>query len=371
MTNAGVMYEKAKQPEKAADVYLDLAEKYGDKAPDIAEKAAFSAGQVYEKVIYYDRAAKAYELVVEQVRARAPRPPTRCTTPACCARRSARTRRRSRTTSEYAKKFHERKDAPDVAFNIGVVYENAGDDGHAVRGVRRLRASLSLDRQAHRRGVHARRPHRRSGSASSSAPRRTSTTAQKLWKADHRQGQGGRQAWAAEARYYEGELIFREYEKVTLDVKPAQLEHDAQDRRASCSPRPRRSTPSVVDYQDLKWATAALYRVGQVYDGFAEALADRGDKPPAGPDAGSDPGLPGRASTRYVVDIQDKAVAAVHGRLPEGDPDAGLRRVHREDPRGARPARRRQVPARARVAQPRARSAIGRRRPSWSTEIAR
>src|SRR6185436_19389059 len=58
LTNAGVMYEKAKQPEKAADIYLDLAEKYGDKSPDIAEKAAFSAGQVYEKVIYYDRAAK-------------------------------------------------------------------------------------------------------------------------------------------------------------------------------------------------------------------------------------------------------------------------------------------------------------------------
>ncbi|HMG54384.1 MAG TPA: tetratricopeptide repeat protein, partial [Kofleriaceae bacterium] len=30
LTNAGVMYEKAKQPEKAADLYLELAEKYGD-----------------------------------------------------------------------------------------------------------------------------------------------------------------------------------------------------------------------------------------------------------------------------------------------------------------------------------------------------
>ena len=30
--------------------------------------------------------------------------------------------------------------------------------------------------------------------------------------------------WAAEARYYEGELIFRDYEKISLDVKPALLE---------------------------------------------------------------------------------------------------------------------------------------------------
>ncbi|HRC85532.1 MAG TPA: hypothetical protein PK413_07985, partial [Thermoanaerobaculia bacterium] len=42
---------------------MRLAEKYGDSSPEIAEKAAFAAGTVYENVIYYDRAAKSYELV--------------------------------------------------------------------------------------------------------------------------------------------------------------------------------------------------------------------------------------------------------------------------------------------------------------------
>src|SRR5262249_54861565 len=37
--------------------------------------------------------------------------------------------------------------------------------------------------------------------------------------------------------------------------------------------------------------------------------------------------------------------------LHQGNPDAGLRRVHGQDPRGPRPARRRQVPPRARGAQ--------------------
>jgi hypothetical protein len=63
----------------------------------------------------------------------------------------------------------------------------------------------------------------------------------------------------------------------------------------------------VIDYQDLKWATAAMFRVGQVYDGFAEALATAGNKPP--------PGLPPDQAqayqdkiNEYVVNIQDKAV---------------------------------------------------------------
>ena len=129
--NAGVMYEKAKQPENAADVYIELAEKYGENAPDIAEKAAFSAGQVYEKVIFYDRAAKAYELVVDKfgtgqqggrraVQRRRAAP-------------GARPERRSDRALQGVREevTRERKDAPDVAFNIGVVYEDAGHEGPA------------------------------------------------------------------------------------------------------------------------------------------------------------------------------------------------------------------------------------------------
>ena len=62
---------------------------------------------------------------------------------------------------------------------------------------------------------------------------------------------------------------------------------------------------SVVDYNDLKWATAALFRVGQVYDGFAESLVN----------ATTPKGLSTEqaqayrdALDAYVVDIQGKAV---------------------------------------------------------------
>ena len=63
----------------------------------------------------------------------------------------------------------------------------------------------------------------------------------------------------------------------------------------------------MIDYQDLKWATAALFRVGQVYDGFAEALATAASKPPASLTADQVQAYQDGINA-YVVDIQDKAV---------------------------------------------------------------
>src|SRR5206468_4183119 len=79
--------------------------------------------------------------------------------------------------------------------------------------------------------------------------------------------------WAAEARYYEGELVFRDFEKVTLDVKPNALEK-ALKQKTKLLADAQKIYDSVIDYQDLKWVTAALYREGQVYDGFAESLVN-------------------------------------------------------------------------------------------------
>ncbi|MGN6108910.1 MAG: tetratricopeptide repeat protein [Kofleriaceae bacterium] len=304
LMNAGVMYEKAKLPEKAADIYLDLAEKYGDKAPELAEKAAFSAGQVYEKVIYYDRAAKAYELVWAKFRTG---------TKAADALFNAGLLRQALGQNkeaiahyqEYAKKFRERKDAPDVAFNIGVVYESAGEDGPAYKayadyarvyrstGKRIVEAWTRAGRMSLKLGQYKR-------------AKEELVTAQKLWKASTGKDKAAATPWAAEARYHEGELVFREYEKVTLDVPPAKLEK-ALTAKSKLLAESEKVYGSVIDYQDLKWATAALFRMGQVYDGFAEALATAGNKPPAGLTEDQTQAYQDKIN-EYVVNIQDKAV---------------------------------------------------------------
>ena len=304
MMNAGVMYEKAKLPEKAADIYLELAEKFGGAAADVAEKAAFSAGVVYEKIIYYDRAAKAYELVIKNFNKGA-KAPDALFNAAVLRQALGQNKEAIAHYEEYAKKYRERKDAPDVAFNIGVVYESSGDEGHAYA------AYADYTRVYRSTGKRLVEAYTRSGKMSLRLGqlRRAKDdflTAQKLWKAAAGKDKADGKPWAAEARYNEGELIFREYEKVTLDVKPNQLEK-ALKAKTKLLAEAEKIYTSVVDYNDLKWATAALFRVGQVYDGFAEALATAGNKPPAGltPDQiqAYQDGING-----YVVQIQDKAV---------------------------------------------------------------
>ncbi len=304
MMNAGVMYEKGKDAERAAGVYLDLAQKYSDKAPDLAEKAAFSAGQVYEKVIYYDRAAKAYELVVAKF-GKGPRAADALYNAAVLRQALGEHDKAIAHYQDYAKKFKDRKDAPEVAFNIGVVYEEAGDDAHAY-------ASFSdyakVNRSSNKHVVEA---WTRSGRISYrlgqyKRAKDELEQAQRQWKAATGKDKVDGKTWAAEARYYEGELILRDYDKVTLDVKPAQLQ-TALKTKGKLLGEAEKTYLSVVDYQDLKWATAALYRDGQIYEGFADALSQAASKPPAGltPDQISayQDGI-----NSYVVQIQDKSV---------------------------------------------------------------
>ena len=114
--------------------------------------------------------------------------------------------------------------------------------------------------------------------------------------------------WAAEARYNEGDLIFKEYEAVSIDVKPKQL-GAALTKKTKLLAEAEKVYFSIADFNDLKWATAALYRDGQIYEVFADALAKAAEKCPAGlkPDecqAYQD------AINEKVVQIQDKAVEA-------------------------------------------------------------
>jgi tetratricopeptide (TPR) repeat protein len=306
MMNAGVMYEKAKDSERAAGIYLDLAEKYVDKAPDLAEKAAFSAGQVYEKVIYYDRAAKAYELVVEKF-GKDQRVADALFDAAVLRQALGQNDKAIAHYQDYAKRFKERKDAPDVAFNIGVVYEDAGDDAHAYVAFKDYASTYrSSNKHVVEAWTRAGRTSYRLGQYKRA--KEEFETAQRLYKAASAKDKGEAKAWAAEARYYEGELIFRDYEKVTLDVKPALL-GNALKAKSKLLNDAKLAYLSVADYQDLKWADAALFRIGQVFEGYADALTAAANKPPAGitPDqvtAYQD------TINGFVVQIQDAAVEA-------------------------------------------------------------
>jgi len=303
--NAGVMYEKAKRPEDAADVYLEIAERYAQASPETAEKAAFTAGVVYEKVIYYERAAKAYELVVEKF-GKGAKAPDALFNAGLLRQALGQNEKAIAHYREYAKRFPERKDAGDVAFNIGVVLEEAGQDGPAYQAFSDFTRTY---KSAGKRIIEA---HTRAGLASYrlgqyKRAKDDFVAAEAMYKAKNGKDLAER-TWAAEARYYQGELLFREYEKISLDVKPSALTKALTTKKKLLDDAEKLYL-SVVDYHDLKWSTASLYRIGQVYDGFAEGLAAAAAKPPAGLKPDEVQAYQDKLN-EYVVTIQDVAVGA-------------------------------------------------------------
>lgn len=306
MMNAGVMYEKAKRPEEAADVYLDLAEKYGDKAPEHAEKAAFSAGVVYEQSIFFDRAAKSYEIVVKKF-GKGPRAADALYNAGLLRQALGQNDKAIAHYKEYTRRFSTRKDAADVAFNIGAVYEEVGQDGPALRAFEDyVRSYASSNKRVIEAHVRAGRLLYKMGQLKK-AKAAFATAAAKYKRASGAAKADGK-SWVAQARYYEGEMIFKDYEKVSIDVKPSQL-GAALTKKTKLLAEAEKVYFSIADYNDLKWATAALYRDGQIYEVFAEALAAAAAKCPSGLSE-DDCQRYQDAISEKVVQIQDKAVSS-------------------------------------------------------------
>ena len=295
MRNAGVMYVKAKKPEEAAEIYLDLAERYPkDKN---AQSSAFDAALLYEGVAYFDRAAEAYELYYQQFPGG---------TDAAVALYNAGRLRQSLAQYDkaiahyqtYAKKFPKEKDASGVAFKIGVVYEESGDDGRADQAFRDFIKKHKGDKRVLEAYVRAGRASIRLGQLKRAAD--LLEAALKIYKKEKNQPK----QWAAEARYWQGELLFREYEKISLDVKPSALDRTLK-KKTDMLVKAQEVYGSVVAYKDFRWATAALYRVGNVYEQYANSLRNAPTPKDLTPD--EEEAYRG-ALDMAVVDIEEKAI---------------------------------------------------------------
>ena len=306
MMNAGVMYEKAKLPERAADVYLELAQQYRKKPGSKADQAAFAAGVVYDKVVYYDRAAEAFEIVIKDFKGSDKR--------ADALYNAGRLRQALGQSDkaialykQYTDEFPKRPDASAVAFNVGVVYEDAGQDGKAEQAFK----AYIRDYPSGKRVIEA---HLRAGRAALRLGqiKRASEeleTVLRLYKRESGKDKLEQRSYAAEARYYQGDLVFRQFEAVRIDVKPKELTK-ALKKKLDLLAKAQAVYENVVEYEDPKWATAALYRTGQIFDSFAEALINT--PTPAGLSE-ADAQAYRDAMDLVVVETQDKAVLLFSG----------------------------------------------------------
>jgi cellulose synthase operon protein C len=267
--NAGVMLEKARRPEQAAQQYMVLADRY--RKSELAERAAFTAARVLESVAHFERAAEAYELVAERYPNGEHGADARFNA-GVLRQALAQPKRAIDHYQAYATRYRKTKrDAEEVAFRVAVVREEAGDCRRAERDYGEY-----LDR--HPRGNHAMEAMMRAGRCAykqgqlGRAERRFDEVIAR-WKRSPPAARKAHAAAAAEARYYQGELIYRKYDRISLDVRPRALGRTLAQKMKLLD-QAQVIYLDVVDFRDPQWGTAALYRIGSVMEEFARSLRE-------------------------------------------------------------------------------------------------
>jgi len=299
--NAGVVLEKAKQPEKAAAAYLDVAKRY-PRARESA-KAAFTAGQVYEQMAYFDRAADAYAKCAADY-PQYEKAADALFNAGVLHQAQGRSREAIRSYQEYSRRFANRSDAEDVTFRVGVVYEESRDFTRAAGAYKQYAERYRRGKYAVEAFTRAARAYLKLGREKVAAE--VMAEAVRAWKALGKPEQKTTARFAAEARYLQGEMVYKDYQRIALDVKPKQLKKTL-DKKSALLADAQAVYVEVVEFGDPTWATAGLFRIGQMYGQFADELRN----------APAPPGLTEEEKTIYreeldkhVVDIEDKAVAA-------------------------------------------------------------
>jgi len=111
---------------------------------------------------------------------------------------------------------------------------------------------------------------------------------------------------AAHARYLQGELQFKEFERAKLASDPKRLEKSLAEK-SKLLEQSKAIFIDVVTFGDPEWATAALYRIGECYEQFAKALraapVPEGLKP-------EEQEIYRQELEKVVVTVEDKAIDA-------------------------------------------------------------
>jgi TolA-binding protein len=272
LNNAGAVYEKAKKQEDAVGAYRKLADKYPSASE--APEALFTAARIEENIAYYDKAAALYE----QLAQRYPNNPH-----AADSLRSAGVLRESlgqhdraiKHFGEYSRRFKDKADAKDVAFQVAVVHEDQKDWRAAAQSFAAYTKAYPNDArtvEALAREADADLKAGNDGAARDVAGKALAAYkgAGRKHKKDEDRGEDAAY-YAAEARYIQGELVFRDYERIKIAGKPKQLAKVLEEK-AKRLEEAKQVYLDVVTYQSPEWATAALLRIGQGYEAYAKAM---------------------------------------------------------------------------------------------------
>ncbi len=264
LNNAGAAHEKAGKPDAAVAAYKGLADRYPRAAE--APEALFVAARIEESIAAYPLAAALYEQLAKGY-PQSQHAPAALRNAGLLRQTLGQHDRAIAHYADYEKQFKGRPETRQVAFQRALVFVERKDAKGAAAAFADFHKAYPTDTRAVEALVREAEAELKLGNdgRAREALQRALALHRSLRKPEDTA------AAAAEARYLQGELAFRDYDRIKIAGRPKQLQRALEDK-AKFLDDARKVYLDVLTFRVPEWATAALLRIGQGYSVFAKAL---------------------------------------------------------------------------------------------------
>jgi TolA-binding protein len=301
--NAGQQWQLAGKYEPAAEAYNALIAAY--PGSEDGALGAWAGAQMFESIVQFRDAANYYEAYAEFF----PRGDKRADAlyNAAVLRLTAGDHEdAARNGQRYVKDYPKSDAADEVLFLVGRAHEAALKWNDAAAVYRQyVRTGKSADRRIE---ANARLGQVLLRGGDGNAADRAWQTAVQAGKKNPAQLSTGRY-FAAQARFLQGDLVLAEFEHIQIAGEQASLEKRLK-QKSELLRKAAGIYAEVVEWKVAEWVTAALFKIGQSYELFAEAL--RAAPIPEGLNEEQEQAYRDQLGS-FIVPIEERALEAYEG----------------------------------------------------------
>jgi tetratricopeptide (TPR) repeat protein len=276
--NLAAVYERGHKLKQAVETYQSVATKFPND--DVAPRALFTIGELYENQTMFDKAARAFE-AMERFKDDEDAPDALKNAgliwEALGKYDDAITDYR-----KYVKLFATRKevtDIPAVELHIGQVFEmkkTAADDKKAIAEydnyVKKYKAGPQVVEALSRKGVLLVKADKDKNKREIIASFDGAMKA--FGKLEGSQINDESKFFGAQAAFLLTEYLFDEFQATKINATNPYALKKLLTTKAEMHQKLEKTYQSILDYQSLQWNAACLFRIGYIYWDFARALLD-------------------------------------------------------------------------------------------------
>lgn len=296
LNNAAVAFEQVRRFESATNTYQRIYQEYPQS--EFASEALFRVAVNSERFFDYDRAISSHLLLMEKYPASEHRSESLLQA-AELQEETQQYQRAAANFEKYADMFPAQPDAAETYFRAARNYEKLKDTRNALRiydtfikkyGVDRANADKVITGLSRSADIYEEQGNARSA-------RQTWDRIINEFNARGLQGGTPIAVHPAKARFKIVELEFQKYESLKLTGSLQNQGKTIKDMQGRIKDL-QRQYAEVIDYKAFEWTLAAFYRLGHMYQVFAQALYD----------APIPPGLSEEEQDAYRTQLEDIAL---------------------------------------------------------------